>query len=127
MRLTQITPFVPCTSLDRQIGFYRDRLGFTLGYRAENYAFLHRDDVALRLIEVDPQVDLSAPEREQMIYIDVDDVDAVWTDMAPRLSPLPPERYRAPFDQEYGQREFHVADEDCTLILFGAQIRQADP
>ena len=122
MRLTQITPFVPCTSLTRQIAFYRDVLGFTLGFQADNYAFLKRDAVAIRLVEVSDHVDLSAPEREGSFYIDVDGLDAVYADMQPALAQLDPSRVRAPFDQPYGQREFHVADEDCTLVFFGESL-----
>ncbi len=123
MRLHQITPFVPCTSLDRQVEFYRDILGFTVGFQADNYAFLRRDDVAVRLVEVDADVDLSAPEREGSFYIDVQDIDALYADLEPKLKKLPPARVRAPFNQDYGQREFHVSDEDCTLIFFGEGIR----
>ncbi len=122
MRLTQITPFVPCTSLDTQVAFYRDVLGFSVGFQADNYAFLRRDDVAVRLVEVDDAVDLSVPEREGSFYIDVTDIDAVYAEMKPRLDPLPEGRVRAPFNQDYGQREFHVIDEDCTLIFFGEAI-----
>lgn len=122
MRLAQITPFVPCTSLDRQVAFYRDVLGFDVGFQAENYAFLRRDAVAVRLIEVSPTVDLTHPEREGSFYIDVEDIDAVYDRIKPRLDPLPMGRVRAPFDQDYGQREFHVKDEDCTLIFFGEAI-----
>lgn len=122
MRLHRITPFVPCTSLDRQIRFYADRLGFTVGFRAENYAFLRRDDVAVRLVEVDREVDLHAPEREGSFYIDVKDIDALYESLRAKLADLPEGRVRAPFDQDYGQREFHVADEDCTLIFFGEAV-----
>lgn len=126
MRLTQITPFVPCTSLEAQIGFYRDVLGFTVGFQAENYGFLRRDDVAVRLVEVDETVDLTLPEREGSFYIDVQGLDAVYADMKPALDGLPKGRVRAPFNQDYGQREFHVIDEDCTLIFFGEAIGRAD-
>ena len=122
MRLAQITPFVPCTALDPQVAFYRDVLGFAVGFQADNYAFLHRDDVAVRLVEVSDHVDLSHPEREGSFYIDVRDIDAVYAEMKPRLDPLPAGRVRPPFDQDYGQREFHVADEDCTLIFFGEAV-----
>ena len=125
MRMHQITPFVPCSSLDRQIAFYRDYLGFTVGFQADNYAFMRRDDVAVRLIEVDASVDLSHPEREGSFYIDVQDVDALYADLEPKLLTLPKGRVREPFDQDYGQREFHVADEDCTLIFFGEAIRSS--
>lgn len=119
MRLTQITPFVPCTTLAAQIGFYRDVLGFTLSFEADNYAFLRRDSVAVRLVEVCADVDLKDPAREGSFYIDVQGIDALFADLKPMLDRLPAGRVRAPFDQEYGQREFHVADEDCTLVFFG--------
>ena len=122
MRLTQITPFVPCTSLDRQIAFYRDMLGFEVRYQADTYAFLKRDAVAIRLVEVWPEVDLSHPEREGSFYIDVEGIDSLYAELAPRLAQLPADRVRAPFDQDYGQREFHVADEDCTLVFFGETV-----
>lgn len=121
-RLTQITPFVPCTSLERQVEFYRDILGFTVGFQADNYAFLRRDSVAVRLIEVYSTVDLTHPERQGSFYIDVDGIDATYAAMMPQLQTLPPGRVRAPFNQDYGQREFHVSDEDCTPIFFGEAI-----
>ncbi len=122
MRMCQITPFVPCSRLDRQIGFYRDILGFAVGFAAENYAFLRRDDVAVRLVEVDRTVDLRHPEREGSFYIDVREIDALYRSLEPALLTLPAGRVRAPFDQDYGQREFHVADEDCTLVFFGEPV-----
>lgn len=123
MRLTQITPFIPCTSLEKQVAFYRDVLGFETGYLAEGvYAFMRRDEVAIRLVQVSPEVDLHHPERQGSFYIDVQGINALWLEMEPRLSTLPEGRVRAPFDQDYGQREFHVADEDCTLVFFGEGI-----
>ncbi|PIE13342.1 MAG: hypothetical protein CSA70_05470 [Rhodobacterales bacterium] len=73
MTLAQITPFVRCTSLDRQTAF----------------------------------------------SIDVDGIDAHYAAMGPALSTLTEGRVRAPFHQPYGQREFHVADENCTPVFFG--------
>ena len=122
MKLTQITPFILSTSLERQIGFYRDVLGFDLGYQDQNYAFLRRDAVAVRLLEVTPGIDLSNPERQASFNIDVEGLDDLYRALKPKLSQLPEGRVRAPFDQEYGQREFHVADEDCTLVFFGEGI-----
>lgn len=123
-RCTQVTPFVPCTSLAAQIAFYRDRLGFTVGFQAENYAFLRCDAVAIRLVEVSPHIDLKDPNREGAFYIDVDDLDGLFAELKTGLEGLPPHRVRPPFDQDYGQREFHVADEDCTLVFFGMAIAE---
>lgn len=123
MHLTQITPFVPCTKLDDQIAFYRDVLGFVVGFQADNYAFLKRDSAAIRLVEVDADIDLHTPERQGSFYIDVEDIDVLYSELEPALAKLPEGRVRAPFNQDYGQREFHVIDEDCTLIFFGEAIR----
>lgn len=120
-RLAQITPFVPCRNLERQITFYREVLGFSLGFQADNYAFLRRDSAAIRLIELDPDDSPPIPERENSFYVDVEGLDALYETMQPMLDRLPPGRVRAPFDQPYGQREFHVFDEDGTLIFFGEE------
>ena len=118
--LNQIIPFVPCSNLARQIAFYRDVLGFEVGFTADNYAFLRREAVAVRLIEVDPGDDLTG--RETSFYIDVQQIDALFADMQEALDALPQGRVRAPFDQDYGQREFHVLDEDGNLVFFGEGI-----
>ncbi|MEM9582070.1 MAG: VOC family protein [Pseudomonadota bacterium] len=118
-RMTLITPFIYCNNLETQIAFFRDRLGFKVGFQSSDpgYAFLKRDNAAVRLLETD--MDLSDESREQMVYIDVDDVDALWRELEPGLADLPKERVRAPFNQFYDQREFHVKDEGACLLLFG--------
>ena len=120
--LIQVTPFVLCADLERQIGFYRDILGFKLEFQAENYAFLRRDGAAVRLLECPPRPDGTPLGDEHSFYIDVDDLDGLYQQMKPQLDRLPPDRVREPFDQPYGQREFHVLDEDGTLVFFGAAI-----
>ena len=118
-RVTQITPFVMTHDLGGSLAFFCDVLGFTCGYRADNYAFLHqRPGGALRVVEVDAGCDIG----EQMIYFDCDDVDAVFAGLKDSLATLPKGRVRAPFDQPYGMREFHVKDPDSCLIFYGMDI-----
>lgn len=121
-KLQQITPFVLCSSLEAQIAFYRDKLGFELGFQAENYAFLKREAVAIRLLECPPRPDGLALGQDQSFYIDVSGLDALYAELSSALSDLPAHRVRAPFDQPYGQREFHVLDEDGTLVFFGESL-----
>ncbi len=122
MKMQQITPMIPCSQLATQISFYRQCLGFDLEFKSEAYAIMRRDRAAIRLMQVDGQVDLSHPERQGSFYIDVLGIDNLYKILQPKLDTLENIRVRAPFDQEYGQREFHVADEDCTLVLFGEAI-----
>lgn len=116
--MQQITPFIMCADLQAEIDFFA-RLGFETGFRGENpdYAFLHRDAVAVRLLVTD--ADLHDEKRQQMVYIDVDDVDALWEEIAPKVMDLPEARWRAPFNQFYNQREFHLIDEGACLVMFG--------
>ncbi len=123
--LLQITPFVLCCSLDRQIAFYCNVLGFEKGFQSDNYAFLRRGRVAVRLLECPPNLDGRALGPEHSFYIDVTRLDAHFTSMQPQLDDLPKGRVRAPFDQHYGQREFHVLDEDGALVFFGETIAPA--
>jgi catechol 2,3-dioxygenase-like lactoylglutathione lyase family enzyme len=109
--------------LQKQIDFYCDRLGFSCGFRQDNYAFLTLGPVAIRLLERPPREDRRQLGDEQSFYIDVDDVDALYDSLRAGLAGLPEGRVRPPFDQPYQQREFHVIDEDGTLVFFGQDIR----
>ncbi len=124
MQLLQLTPFVLCSSLDAQIEFYTQRLGFSCTFRQDNYAFLRRDPVAIRLLECPPRQDGRALGDEQSFYVDVKGIDSLFESLRPRLEELPEGRVRPPFDQPYQQREFHVLDEDGTLVFFGEDISE---
>lgn len=122
-QLKQITPFVPVNNLNKSIAFFEKVLGFECTFKADNYAFIRRDNAAMRIIEVDADVDMQDEKREQSCYIDVENIDTLYAELKPKLDELPEGRVRAPFNQEYGQREFHVKDEDALLIFFGEGIK----
>ena len=123
--LKQITPMVPVANLEQAITFFQTSLGFAVQVKMDGYAYLTRDSVAIRLIQAAPDTDTHDPnKRQQACYIDVEGLDSLYAELKSNLDKLPPGRVRAPFNQSYGQREFHVIDEDCTLIFFGAPIRR---
>ncbi len=70
-----------------------------------------------------PRKDGSPLGDDQSFYIDVDGIDELFESLHPGLANLPEGRVRPPFDQPYQQREFHVIDEDGTLVFFGQDIR----
>ena len=123
-RLAQITPLVPVSNIKRSTRFFVDTLGFKVGFQADNYVYLIRDCVAIRLLQAGEGVDLRDPKRQQSCYIDVEGVDELYQELKPELDKLPKGRVKAPFDQAYRQREFHVLDEDALLIFFGEPVRQ---
>lgn len=126
-RLKQITPLVPVADVNRSVAFFCNMLGFAVGSQSEDYAYLQRDDVGIRLVQVGPGVDTHDPKRQLACYIDVEGLDALFEELKPNLDKLPKGRVRAPFDQPYGQREFHVIDEDALLLFFGEPIEQTLP
>ena len=121
-RLAQITPLVPVSDIDRSVRFFVDTLGFKIGFQADGYAYLIRDCAAIRIIPAGEGVDLRDRKRQQACYIDVEGVEDLYRQLKPKLDMLPKGRVKKPFEQSYGQREFHVLDEDALLIMFGEPV-----
>lgn len=117
-RCTHISPILPVRDLDRALAFYTGVLGFDVGFRDEGYAYIVRDEVAIRLLVV-PE---GHQTEDQSFYICVVDLDGLYQQLKPALDKLESGRVRTPFNQTYGQREFHVLDEDSILIFFGEAI-----
>lgn len=121
--MERITPMVPVTDLEKSIRFFEEVLGFETPYKQDNYAFMCRDAVAIRLLEASKDVDLHDAHRQIACYIDVFNIDELYAELKPQLDKLPKGRVRTPFNQDYGQREFHVIDEDALLIFFGEPVK----
>ena len=122
--LLQVTPFMHVESLDKAVAFFTDILGFELGFRADNYAYLRREEVAFRLLEAYESEGAPPGNRRYAYYIDVRDIDALHAELKPKLDTLPPGDVAGPFDQPYEQREFTVLAPDGNLIAFGQNIRK---
>ena len=121
-RLAQITPLVPVFDVDRSVRFFVDTLGFQVGFQTDGYACLTRDCAAIRIILAGEGGDLCDQKYQQSCYIDVEGVEDLYRELKPKLDQLPKGRVKRLFDQAYGQREFHVLDEDVLLIMFGEPI-----
>ena len=115
-KLAQITPLISVSDIAQSIGFYADTLGFSTGYQSDDYAYMFRDNIAVRLLKLGEGADINL---RQCCYIDVEGIDALYESLRPKLDKLPKGRIKIPFNQFYGQREFHVIDEDNLLLMFG--------
>ena len=124
LNVQQLTPMILARDFEAALTFYQN-LGFRLGLRTDDpdYAYLHCLGAALRLLQAGEGVDLESPHAQHILYFDVEDVDALWRELQSFLSTLPEGHVRAPFDQPYGQREFHVI-EGPHLLIFGQEIAQ---
>ncbi len=121
----QVTPFLHVADLQKALDFFTDILGFTVPFRQEGYAYIHRETVGFRLLQAE-ECEVSPGRRRFAYYIDVRDVDALYAELKPKLDALPPEDVHGPADKPYGQRELLVLAPDGELIAFGMAIPQAE-
>ncbi len=121
-RVLNVTPMIAVADIDAACEFLRDCLGFEVGFRMEGYAWCHRGDGAIRLLNADPNADMDDPARQHIIYSTVDDVDAFYDEHRAALDALPSGHFRAPFVRPYNQREFH-AIHGPFLFMVGQDIR----
>ena len=80
----QITPFMHVADLEAALRFFRDILGFEATYREDNYAYVEREGVAIRILE-DHDPPPQPGDRRFAYYIDVHDVDGLYAELKPRL------------------------------------------
>ena len=117
------------------VAFYRDQLGFTLvdhspvvdaaEGRYFHWCRLRRDDANVMLNtaydanERPPVRDAArwGGHRDICLYIDCDDVDAFYLELAGRGVAC-----RPPSDAPYGMRQLHVTDPDDYLLCFQHRV-----
>jgi catechol 2,3-dioxygenase-like lactoylglutathione lyase family enzyme len=120
----QITPFMHVPSLDEALAFFCDVLGFQVGIRMGDYAYIERDGIGIRLLQNHGEDGAPPGNRRFAYYIDVRDVDALYAELKPKLDTLPEQDVHGPADKSYGQRELLVLAPDGNLLAFGQAISQ---
>ena len=118
----QITPFIHVPDIEAAITFFGDVLGFELQFRMGEYAYMRRETVGVRLLQEQAPASAAPGDRRFAYYIDVRDVDALYTELKPKLDRLPHGDVFGPVNQTYGQRELLVLAPDGALIAFGQAI-----
>lgn len=120
--LYRITPFMHVPDIDKAVWLFTEVLGFTLYFRTTNYAYVQREAAAFRLLENSGDDGAPPGNRRFCYYIDVEDIDAVAEELAPKAALLNDGDIHGPIDQIYGQRELMVVAPDGNLLVFGQDI-----
>jgi len=114
---------LPVRDLATAVAFYRDRLGFEVGFEwgePPTYAILRAAETSIHLSRIDPPGDGEEPRpiHPTLLYLFTHDVDALHDavrDAGAEIAfPLQ--------DLEYGMREFEVHDPDGHRLCFGMGI-----
>ena len=120
----QITPFMHVEDLEKALAFFNEILGFETLWRMADYAYVHRETAGFRISEHKAPDAAPSGTRRFAYYIDVQDVDALYAELKPKLDTLPKEDVHGPADKWYWQRELLVLAPDGNLIAFGQKIVQ---
>lgn len=111
-RFEAVTPRLPVESVEEALGFYRERLGFDLGWKwgePVTHASVCRDSISFDLISVP-----AGRSGTAMAYVQVSGVDAYYSELKARgvaVSELG--------DRDYGMRDFEVIDPSGNRLAFG--------
>lgn len=115
-----IAPIVAVRDVATSVAFYRERLGFErMSGEDPGFAIVALGPARVMLVGPGDAAALAATAAHVAAYVWVEDLDALWARLAPRLADLPEGRVRPPFRQAYGMREVHVKDPDGFLLFFG--------
>jgi len=120
----QVTPFMHVLDIEKALCFFVEVLGFEVPFRMETYAYIERETVAFRILEQHGPAGAPPGNRRFAYYIDVRDVDQLYSELKPKLDTLAKGDVYGPVNQEYGQRELLVLAPDGNLIAFGQAIRK---
>jgi catechol 2,3-dioxygenase-like lactoylglutathione lyase family enzyme len=111
-RFEAVTPRIPVRNVDEALAFYRDRLGFELGWTwgaPVTHANVCRDSISVDLISAP-----AAHAGTAMAYIQVRGVDAYYSELSARgvnLGDLG--------NRDYGMRDFEIVDPSGNRLAFG--------
>ena len=120
--LQQITPFLQMRDLPSAVRYFTDLLGFHAWVADEYYAYLSREDAAIRLGKASPNNPTERFEygpRAFLFYLDVEDLAALIEEIRPKLLAAGLSAGDGPVDQTWGQREWWIAGPEGGLIVFG--------
>jgi catechol 2,3-dioxygenase-like lactoylglutathione lyase family enzyme len=120
----RITPFMHVPDFNQAVAFFRDLLGFKVYIHQGDYAYVQRENACIRILQNRGADGAPPGNRRFSYYIDVDDVDALYSELKPKLDTLPKADVHGPADKEYGQRELAILAPDGNLLVFGHSINE---
>ena len=123
-QVTASAPIVPVRDVEASVAFYVSVLGFEKIFVASDRSTGEVGLGAARImfIACDDPATLAVTATNMSVYLQVTNIDGLWRQLQDRLNLLPGRQVRAPFNQEYGMREFHVKDPDGFLMFFGEAL-----
>jgi uncharacterized glyoxalase superfamily protein PhnB len=118
MKVFSASPVLCVADTETALNFYRDVLGFEVGFRYGDYVGLDFGDAALHVCKPGA----GKPAGGGAVYVFCDEVDVYFDTI--RARGAQPER--EPADQRYAMREFSICDPDGNRLTFGCSLGDRD-
>jgi catechol 2,3-dioxygenase-like lactoylglutathione lyase family enzyme len=121
--LLQVTPWLLSNDVAAMTHFFVEVLGFHAWAQDEYYAYVSRDDAAVRIGKLSEPGEESAEwgPRAWLFYVDVRDVDALVSEFRPKLLTAALAAGEGPKNQPWGKREFWAPVPGGGFIIFGQE------
>jgi hypothetical protein len=107
-----LSPMIPSYDIAETTRFLIELFSFTAFLSTDNYAVLFKDHLSIHILNAGTDI------GEMEFYLEVDALDKLWETIKDRLEDI---KVRAPFDREYGMREFHIIIPHTKTLMFVGQ------
>ncbi len=110
-----LSPMIPSYNIEMTARFFQDLFYFSIVRTEKNYVILSKDNLNIHILNAGKDI------GEMEFYLEVEGLDDLWQEIKNKLSGI---KIKAPFDREYGMREFHIiVPHTKTLLFVGQAIR----
>ena len=108
-----LSPMVPSYNIKETVNFFVSLFGFRISMGGEDgYSVIFKDQQTIHILNAGSDI------GEMEFYLEVDDLDGLFDAIKDRLEGI---KVKAPFDREYGMREFHIIVPYTKTLLFVGQ------
>jgi hypothetical protein len=107
-----LSPMVPSYNIEATKNFFTDLFGFSIVMDGD-YTIVKKDSFLIHILRAGENI------GEMEFYLEVNDIDKLWLSIQNRITDY---KRKAPFDREYGMREFHIIVPHTKTLMFVGMV-----
>jgi hypothetical protein len=107
-----LSPMVPSYNIRETVRFFVELFSFKVARDDNSYVIIYKDNHLIHILNAGTDI------GEMEFYLEVDDIDNLWDNIKDKLEGI---EVKAPFDREYGMREFHIIVPHTKTLMFVGQ------
>ena len=104
---------IPSYNINETARFFRELFHFSVVREETNYIILSKNNLNIHILNAGKDI------GEMEFYLEVVGLDDLWQEIKDKLSGV---KIKAPFNREYGMREFHIIVPHTKTLLFVGQV-----